>query len=125
CLKGLLAQTHSDLEIFCVDDGSSDDTYERVVEQFGADRRICAIKLRRNVGPYQIKNWVIGSLARGTWIALQDADDVSHPLRLATQRGWTGANGDRLSRTGARPVFPPDMSLPLGVAPPLDLHRLL
>lgn len=125
CLKGLLAQTHTDLEIFCVDDGSSDDTYERVVGQFGADQRICAIKLRRNVGPYQIKNWVIGSLARGAWIALQDADDVSHPLRFAAQREWTVANGYRVSGTGAHQFFPPGMTLPLGLGAPLDIDGML
>lgn len=125
CLKGLLAQTHSNQEIFCVDDCSDDDTYERVVERFGRDERICAIKLGKTVGPYQIKNWVIASLARGARIALQDADDVSHPLRLAAQQRCMDANGYRVSGTCAHQFFPPGISLPLGIGAPVDVDGVL
>lgn len=125
CLKGLLAQTHSNLEIFCVDDCSDDDTYERVVEQFGKDKRICAIRLSENVGPYQIKNWVIGSLARGNLVALQDADDISHPLRLEEQRRWMASRGYRISGTGAHQFFPPGIKLALGVGQPLEVDEML
>ncbi|MEO8602251.1 MAG: glycosyltransferase family A protein [bacterium] len=114
CLKGLLAQTHVNQEIFCVDDASEDDTYTHLVERFGADKRICAIRLGATVGPYQIKNWVIGSLARGHWIALQDADDVSHPLRLQAQCEWMRATGQRVSGTCAHQFFPAGISHPLG-----------
>src|SRR5262245_43338618 len=31
CLTGVLAQAHANLEVLCVDDASTDDTYERVV----------------------------------------------------------------------------------------------
>ncbi len=85
CLKALLTQAHRNFELFCVDDNSADDTYARVVEQFGADYRVCAIRLARTVGPFQIKNWVLTRLARGSYIAMQDVDDISHPLRITSQ----------------------------------------
>src|SRR5688572_22177076 len=54
CLKGLLAQTHAELEIICVDDHSSDDTYDRAVGHFGQDYRVSVVRLGRRVGPHQI-----------------------------------------------------------------------
>ncbi len=121
CLRGLLAQTHTNLEIFCVDDASDDDTYDHVVHRFGADRRICAVRLDATVGPYQIKNWVIGSLARGAWVALQDADDISHPPRLATQRRWMRAHDQRMGGTCAHHFFFPDDPLGPGTGAPVAI----
>jgi len=125
CLKGLLAQTHSDFQVFCVDDASSDGSFDRVVDAFGSDDRICAIQLAKTVGPYQIKNWVVSELARADWIALQDADDVSHPQRLAAQLAWMKAHNSRLSGTGAHQFFPAGISLPLGAGAPLELDGML
>lgn len=110
CLKGLLAQTHSNLEIFCIDDASEDDTYERVVERFGGDRRLCVLKLSKNVGPYQIKNWVISSLAKGKLIAFQDADDVSHPTRMEEQRGSMLRWQHKICGTSVHQFFPPHIT---------------
>jgi hypothetical protein len=106
CLKSVLAQTHRNMEIFCVDDCSDDETYEHVVERFGHDGRICVVRLARNVGPFQISNWVGGVLARGPRLAFQDADNVSHPLRFAAQRAWMAEHGYRISGTCAHHFFP-------------------
>lgn len=121
CLKGLLAQSHSNIEIFCVDDCSEDDTYGCVVERFGHDRRLCIIRLRQNVGPHQIKNWVIGSLARGTLVALQDADDISHPMRLEEQKRWMLAGGFRICGTGAHQFFPPSIRPNVSFNEPIEV----
>jgi len=71
CLKGILGQTHANLEIFCIDDCSSDDSYERVVRRFGADGRLGVVRLKRRVGPYQIKNWALA-----TMVLRRDGDAV-------------------------------------------------
>src|SRR5215831_8548074 len=44
CLKSLLIQTHQTFRIVCVDDHSTDDTYGRAVDQFGADGRIDVLR---------------------------------------------------------------------------------
>jgi glycosyltransferase involved in cell wall biosynthesis len=88
-IKSLLLQSEN-LEIFCVDDASTDDTYHRVTETFGADGRICCIRLAKNVGPYQIRNWVASQLAHGELLAFQDADDWSHPNRFSMQKARLG-----------------------------------
>lgn len=108
CLKGLLIQTYPHLELFCVDDHSADDTYTRVVEQFGADHRVCVIRLARTVGPYQIKNWVFSRMARGKLVAMQDADDVSHPRRIAAQLDLLDATGDEVCGTCVHQFFQSD-----------------
>jgi glycosyltransferase involved in cell wall biosynthesis len=125
CLKGLLAQTHTNFEVFCVDDASSDGTFDCIINNFGGDDRLCAIKLAKRVGPYQIKNWVISTLAHGDWIALQDADDVSHPQRLARQLAWMKTHRYRVSGTCTHQFFPAGLSLPLGHGMPLELDGML
>ena len=107
CLKGVLAQTYDHFEVFCVDDCSEDDSYDRVVRRFGGDRRLAVFRLARRVGPYQIKNWVVAQLARGRLIALQDADDVSHPTRLADQAAWLHRRRLRVCGTCVHQFFPP------------------
>lgn len=109
CIKGLLVQTHPDLEIFCIDDASEDDSYERVVDRFGDDGRLCIVKLARNVGPFQISNWVGGRLARGRRIAWQDADNVSHPTRIEAQMRWMSRERYEICGTCVHHFFPPDL----------------
>jgi glycosyltransferase involved in cell wall biosynthesis len=106
CLKSVLAQTYDHLEVFCIDDCSADDTYDHVVRRFGGDRRLAVFRLARRVGPYQIKNWVLAELARGRLIALQDADDVSHPTRLAEQAAWMRQHRLRVCGTCVHQFFP-------------------
>ena len=106
CVKSLLIQTHRALHIMCVDDHSADDTYSRVVDQFGADRRVNVVRLRRNVGPYQIKNWVLSQVSRTELLAMQDADDVSHPLRLERQVAALESAGLDVCGTSVHQFFP-------------------
>jgi glycosyltransferase involved in cell wall biosynthesis len=117
CLKGLLAQTHAELEIFCVDDHSDDDTYDRVVATFGDDARLCVVRLAARVGPYQIKNWVVSRLARGRFIALQDADDVSHPWRIALQSERMLATGTPITGASIHLFYPPTLAPRFETAP--------
>ena len=113
CLKSVLAQTHRNLEIFCVDDCSDDDTYARVVERFGEDGRICVVRLAHNVGPFQISNWVAGVLARGPRIAFRMPTTTS-AIRCASPakaRGWRStaiASAARVRTTfpAAHPALP-------------------
>ena len=85
-LKSLLAQSGANFDVVCVDDASTDGSFETVVRAFGEDRRLAIVRLRRNVGPYRIKNWVAKRVARGATIAFHDADAPSHPERLRAQK---------------------------------------
>ncbi len=81
-IRSVLDQTHRDLELIVVDDASGDDTWDRLVAAVAGDGRVKAIRLRSNVGTYAAKNVGL-SLARGDFLAFQDADDWSCPERLA------------------------------------------
>lgn len=77
CLDSLLAQTHENLEIIVVDDGSTDNT-EAILKPF-------LKKHPRIKGIYQENSGVTAARLRGLaeatgeWIGFVDADDVADP----------------------------------------------
>jgi teichuronic acid biosynthesis glycosyltransferase TuaG len=80
-IRSILSQTFGNLEHVAVDDGSTDGTL-RVLDAMQDDRLLVIAAGR--VGRGRALN--IGlQRARGQYIAIQDADDVSHPSRLAVQ----------------------------------------
>lgn len=81
CLLSLLVQTISDFEVIVIDDGSTDRTAD-IVRQF-ADERIRLV-VQENVGTTRSLNRAL-RLARGHWVARQDADDFSIAWRLERQ----------------------------------------
>ena len=79
-IDSVLQQTMDDFEIVVVDDGSTDDTSERITS--------CGEKVRyfptRNGGPAHARN--IGMrMARGEYIAFLDSDDLYYPFKLEVQ----------------------------------------
>jgi Glycosyl transferase family 2 len=119
CLKSVLIQTHRNLEVYCIDDCSTDGSFERVVDLFGKDRRLCIGRLQRRVGPYQIENWIVSTFARAQWVVMQDADDISHPTKLQTQLAWMKRRQYRVGGTAvhqlAEPGIRPGKGVDLGI----------
>lgn len=81
-IESILNQTFKDFELILVNDGSTDST-EKVIQTF-SDPRIVYIKNEGNLGLSKSYNRAIG-IARGTYIARMDADDVSMPKRFERQ----------------------------------------
>ncbi len=81
-LESLQAQTFADWESILVDDGSTDDTPQRV-QRFLDDPRFTYLS-QDNQGIGAARNRGIGA-ARGEWIALLDHDDRWRPQKLARQ----------------------------------------
>ncbi|MBS1302740.1 glycosyltransferase family A protein [Loktanella sp. SALINAS62] len=82
-IASILAQTHRNLEIIIINDGSTDNS-SSVLRRFEAlDDRIRLIE-RNNLGLIDTLNEGIG-LARGDFVARMDADDISYPDRIAAQ----------------------------------------
>ncbi len=75
-----LGQTHADLEVIVVDDGSTDDTRDRL-ERYG--RRIRYI-YQEHQGCSTARNEGIRS-ARGEYLVFLDADDIWLPQKLERQ----------------------------------------
>lgn len=79
-VDSVLAQTHKDLEIIIVDDGSSDGTRQLLAEAYGADPRV-RYHYQPNGGLASARNGGI-ALATGEYIALLDSDDSWKPWHL-------------------------------------------
>lgn len=76
-LDSLLRQTYENLEILCVDDGSSDNSRDIVRAYQEKDDRIRLIE-KENGGVSSARNLGI-DVARGAYIAFLDADDFVEP----------------------------------------------
>lgn len=82
-LRSLTRQTLRDLEIIAVDDGSSDDTADRLDRAAARDPRIRVTRTERRGLPAALET--ARELARGAFLARHDADDLSHRRRLEIQ----------------------------------------
>ncbi|MFH1057313.1 MAG: glycosyltransferase [Pseudomonadota bacterium] len=83
-LECILNQSLADLEFIVIDDGSSDDTWERLTRRAAADPRLRPVKNEQNLGLTRSLNRGL-ALAQGRYLARQDVDDVSLPDRLRSQ----------------------------------------
>ena len=81
-IESVLAQTVGDLELHVVDDGSTDDTAERV-QRYLTDPRV-HYHYQPNAGQTAAKNRGIAA-SRGEFIGFCDADDLWAPEKLAMQ----------------------------------------
>lgn len=79
CMKSLLAQTYEDFEIVCVDDGSTDATYDLLSKY--CDSGKVRIFRKRNGGLSDARNHGV-SKARGEFVTFVDSDDVVSPFYL-------------------------------------------
>jgi glycosyltransferase involved in cell wall biosynthesis len=89
-VASVLAQTLTDLELIVVNDGSTDST-GRILRAF-RDPRIRVIE-HENRGLTCALNEA-AALARGRWLARQDADDISLATRLERQVAFLDVNLD-------------------------------
>jgi glycosyltransferase involved in cell wall biosynthesis len=82
-VDSLLAQTLTASRILVLDDGSTDGT-PAALERYRDEPRVEVVRQERNVG--MAVNLNLGlELARTEYVARMDADDRSHPERLARQ----------------------------------------
>ena len=87
-IRSVLAQTYSNWELIIVDDCSTDNTDE-VVVQFLSDSRIRYLKNEKNSGAAISRNWALRE-AKGKWIAFLDSDDLWVAEKLEKHQSQTG-----------------------------------
>ena len=101
-IDSVLDQTHDDLELVVVDDGSTDNT-EAVVESYD-DPRVRYVAHETNRGANVARNTGIEA-ADGEYVAFLDSDDEWRPRKLelqldrVTDGTWVGAYCDAETRT--------------------------
>lgn len=87
-LKSLLAQSWPSLEVIVVDDASSDSSVE-IAKSFiplfkARGNKLQVVRQSLNQGAYAARNRGL-EMARGVFITTHDADDWSHPQKIARQ----------------------------------------
>lgn len=121
-MKSVQAQTFGDWELVAIDDGSTDDTAERLRTMAASDPRIRVIE-QANGGVSRARNHGLAN-ARGSLIAFLDADDEWSPDFLALMTTALDARPDavlaycgwqNVGLAGGRghPFIPPDYETPL------------
>lgn len=80
-VDSIINQTYTDWEFIICDDGSTNQTFELLKKLETLDSRIKIIGYKENKGLSTALNSCI-EISSGTYIARQDAEDISHPTRL-------------------------------------------
>lgn len=83
CIDSILSQTFKDFEIIICDDASTDNTWN-ILNEYTYDKRIRIIRNDKNLFAAAARNRCI-EIAKGKYIAIQDADDYSELNRLEKQ----------------------------------------
>lgn len=95
-IESVLAQSHEDVELLAVDDGSRDGSVA-IAEAYAAlDPRVVVIRQPRNGGVAAARNAGIEA-ATGTHVAFCDSDDWWHPRKLAIQLAHLRETGGMIS----------------------------
>jgi glycosyltransferase involved in cell wall biosynthesis len=90
-VASVLAQTHPEMEVIVVDDGSSDATHD-VLAEFGGAIRV--IK-QANAGPSAARNHGVAE-SRGEVVSFLDSDDVWKPVKIAEQVSLMETGGEAM-----------------------------
>lgn len=91
-VESLLEQTYTDIELVIVDDGSTDDTVEELSRLAEIDGRVRYFTPGR-LGRGKALNFGLKHI-RGNLVAINDADDLSHPERISKQVEFMNRNPD-------------------------------
>lgn len=81
CLDSVLAQTHKNLEVICINDGSTDSSLEILHRYEATDPRVRVID-KPNAGYGNSVNCGL-EVVTGEWVSIVEPDDLIHPRMYA------------------------------------------
>ena len=117
-IGSILAQTFTDWELICIDDGSRDGSLEVLRRYERVDPRV-HVFTRPNTGVTRARNDGI-AVARGLYIAAMDSDDVALLDRLRRQVDYMESHPECVGLGAAVKIVGPDL-MPIWDEPkPLD-----
>ena len=94
CLDSVLAQGFKDIEIICVNDGSTDNSAAILKKYQKKDKRIKVIT-QKNKGLSGARNAGLKA-ATGKWVCFLDSDDILPPDALAVLYGGVQKTGCKI-----------------------------
>ena len=107
-LASLSAQSWGNLEIIVVDDASTDATIASIEAAMALDPRIRLLRSSANAGAYVTRNRGFME-ASGAFVTVHDADDWSHPEKIARQIDYLLARPEAVAtismKVRARPAL--------------------
>ncbi|TVP86780.1 MAG: glycosyltransferase family 2 protein [Alkalicoccus sp.] len=109
-VRSLQAQTWTNLEIFIIDDASTDGTVEAAEALAAKDERIKVLQAEQNGGPYAARNLALKQ-AEGKFVTVNDADDWSHPEKIEKQVKHLLANKNIVGNMSQQARMFEDLSL--------------
>jgi len=95
-INSVIAQSHKNIEIILVDDGSTDELTQ-LFEVIDTDKRICYFR-QENQGPSIARNFGLKN-SGGKYVAFLDADDLYAPEKIEEQIAFMEANSLSVSYT--------------------------
>ena len=84
-VRSILDQSYRNFELYVVEDGSTDRTFEILQSILPEDNRLHVVRMAKNAGTYSAKNLVLKHFCKGEFFAHQDADDFSWEHRFEEQ----------------------------------------
>jgi len=103
CLDSIIGQTINDMEIICVDDGSTDASAEILREYEKKDGRV-RILTKANGGLPSARNAALDAV-RGEYVGFVDSDDYIQPDMYEKMVGWAKKNDSDIVICGAN-IYP-------------------
>lgn len=94
-IRSILEQSYRNLEVFVVDDVSTDGTRAMLADIAARDARVKLILNETNGGTYVAKNRAM-QVAKGAYVTFHDSDDWAHPQRIARHVAAMEANRDAM-----------------------------
>lgn len=94
CLESILGQTHRNLEVICINDGSTDASLSIIKAHAAADERVRVID-KENGGYGQGCNRGIEA-ARGAWVSIIEPDDWVEPTMYEEMLAFADSFEERL-----------------------------
>lgn len=110
-VDSILAQTYRAFEFIIIDDASTDETHDLLMQYARQDGRIRLLRNNQNLGLSQSLNRGL-ERARGELIARMDSDDRSAPERLERQVSFLQDHPE-IGLLGTQPRFIDDAGRPL------------
>lgn len=100
-IKSIVTQSYKNWELLIIDDGSTDESVNIIMNFCKTDKRIKLYKNRVNKGVSKTRNLGIDK-AKGNWIAFLDSDDIWEKTKLQKQIDFYKKTGSGFIFTGAK-----------------------